>query len=232
MHVQKQLFAERLSRASEELKEQGERGSPPRPALRLPPALRLRAESSRPPPSLPPTRCLSTPPSATSCPHPTPPGSVCLPGTSASPPSHPRAACNRSCGEYWGPGWAWVRGTRPSLRLLPRLSQTCPSNWRSSTAPTAEHTSSPAETPPSAQAGPSRLSCGLGASALLWPWQSSLEVDGTFSGTRSRQKSRDAAGCLSPRAEQGSLHCQEAPSPDPLRSKVTALGSEAGACAL
>ncbi|XP_014403431.1 PREDICTED: uncharacterized protein LOC102263139 isoform X8 [Myotis brandtii] len=97
MHVQKQLFAERLSRASEELKEQGERGSPPRPALRLPPALRLRAESSRPPPSLPPTRCLSTPPSATSCPHPTPPGSVCLPGTSASPPSHPRAACNRSC---------------------------------------------------------------------------------------------------------------------------------------
>ncbi|XP_014403433.1 PREDICTED: uncharacterized protein LOC102263139 isoform X10 [Myotis brandtii] len=56
--------------------------------------------------------------------------------------------------------------------------------------------------------------------------------DGTFSGTRSRQKSRDAAGCLSPRAEQGSLHCQEAPSPDPLRSKVTALGSEAGACAL
>lgn len=30
MHVQKQLFAERLSRASEELKEQGERGSPPR----------------------------------------------------------------------------------------------------------------------------------------------------------------------------------------------------------
>ncbi|XP_014403426.1 PREDICTED: leucine-rich repeat extensin-like protein 5 isoform X3 [Myotis brandtii] len=195
MHVQKQLFAERLSRASEELKEQGERGSPPRPALRLPPALRLRAESSRPPPSLPPTRCLSTPPSATSCPHPTPPGSVCLPGTSASPPSHPRAACNRSCGEYWGPGWAWVRGTRPSLRLLPRLSQTCPSNWRSSTAPTAEHTSSPAETPPSAQAGPSRLSCGLGASALLWPWQSSLEMVHFLAQEAGRRAGTQQAAC-------------------------------------
>lgn len=46
VNVQKQLFVERLSKAYEELKEQGERGCPPHPALLRPPALRLRAESS------------------------------------------------------------------------------------------------------------------------------------------------------------------------------------------
>ncbi|XP_014403429.1 PREDICTED: uncharacterized protein LOC102263139 isoform X6 [Myotis brandtii] len=161
MHVQKQLFAERLSRASEELKEQGERGSPPRPALRLPPALRLRAESSRPPPSLPPTRCLSTPPSATSCPHPTPPGSVCLPGTSASPPSHPRAACNRSCDLPFKLEVINCANCRAHL-LTCRDPTLCP-GWTQQT--------------------------------LLWAGSLCITLalavvagDGTFSGTRSRQK--------------------------------------------
>lgn len=71
-----------------------------------------------PPPFLPPPGCLSTPPSATSCSHPTPPGSVCLPGTSASTPSHPRAACNSSCGEYWGPGLGLGEG-HPALPKAP-----------------------------------------------------------------------------------------------------------------
>lgn len=76
-----------------------------------------------------------------------------------------RAACNKSCGEYFG-DQAWVRA-EGHLALAkapaPSLSQTSAPHWRSSAVPTARHTSSPAKTPLSAQVSgqPAILACSL-----------------------------------------------------------------------
>lgn len=166
VNIQKKMFSERLSELPEKLKDKGERWGCPcsHSALRLLQDPRRRAESiwqplPRPFPGIPiPAHVLHAYPhllpASFPAHSPTPPGSVCLPSTSVSLPSHPPGQpATTPVVSIFG-DWAWAKDEGHlvlSKALAYPLLQTYPPHWRSSTVPTARHTSSPARTQLSAQ---------------------------------------------------------------------------------